>query len=88
MGSISIAIRALDVLGEKSQIDQTIEECAELIVALQHFKRKRVSKEEVAEEIADVQIMTEQMTILFCGQAALDKIKEQKYERLRERLSV
>lgn len=40
-------------------IDQACEECAELIVALQHYRRKRVSAAEVLEEYVDIGINLE-----------------------------
>lgn len=44
--------------GEDVQLNKTIEECAELIVALQHSKSRTLDIRAVASEIADVLVMT------------------------------
>jgi len=44
--------------GEDAQLNKTIEECAELIVALQHSKSRTLDIRSVASEIADVLVMT------------------------------
>ncbi len=43
--------------GEDVQLNKTIEECAELIVALQHSKSRTLDVRAVASEIADVLVM-------------------------------
>ena len=68
--------RIINKFGEDAQIEMMIEECSELIQALQKYKRaksnhageivmieKRMT--EVEEEIADVKIMMEQASIIF-----------------------
>lgn len=76
--------------GYKAQADMAIEEMAELTVALCHFDRasKGPSSEAISairEEIADVQIMMEQMSRFF-GKDAVHEIRRTKLHRLRERL--
>ncbi len=44
---------------DTESVDQLIEEMGELLVALQQFKRSRVSNKDVLEELVDVSIMTE-----------------------------
>ena len=73
------------IFGRQSQLDLTAEESAELIVALNHEKRGRVGPEAVIEEIADVQIMTEQAALMY-GKDAVAKVKAQKLRRLRVRI--
>lgn len=51
--------------GNVPQMMQTVEECAELIQALNHWIRGRASKDAVAEEIADVLIMAHQCARIF-----------------------
>ncbi len=67
------------------QLEMVIEECAELITALQHLKRGRASIAEVAEECADVTIMMEQLR-LELGPARVDQIRDRKMLRLRDRI--
>jgi len=80
---VAVYRAAVEKWGVYDQIDMAIEECAELIVALKHCKRGRCGGVEVAEEIADVEIMLEQLRVVF-GDAAVDTVKQRKIERLRE----
>ena len=59
---------ALDKWGTDAQTDQTIEECAELIVALnKHVKRtpQEGTLKNIIDEIADVEMMLAQMRLVF-----------------------
>lgn len=71
--------------GVTQQLDMTIEECGELITALSHHKRGRASKKEVVTEIADVQIMLDQLKLIF-DKEEIDKEIEYKLNRLKKRL--
>lgn len=62
-------------------MEQCEEECAELILALKHYKRGKADKYAVCEEIADVMIMAEQMAMLF-GCTEVMEIKNDKLTRL------
>lgn len=64
----------IDAWGADSQIDMAIEECAELTVALKHYKRNRIEPHDVFEEIADVIFMMEELALMF-------RPKETKEER-------
>lgn len=62
----------IDTWGADIQIEIIIEECAELIQALQKLKRNHKTEEErkqaffnVADEIADVKIMMAQADLIF-----------------------
>ena len=57
--------KMLDEWGVESQLDQMIEECAELIVAVQHYRRHRVDGRSVAEEMGDVQNCINQFKDIF-----------------------
>lgn len=77
--------KALEKWNYNSQIDMCIEEMAELTKAL--CKAKRHKKPEnwlasVYEEIADVTIMLEQMTIIFDGKETIPHKIEEKLLRL------
>jgi len=65
------------------QISMMVEECAELIVELQHFRRGRGSGLAVCGEIADVEIMCAQMRVIF-GSTRVDRVKVLKLQRLKE----
>ncbi|MEA3363514.1 MAG: antitoxin, partial [Thermodesulfobacteriota bacterium] len=51
--------------GEDAQYDQAVEECAELIAALKHFRRGKVDQQAVIDELADVTLMLGQLTWMF-----------------------
>lgn len=61
--------------GLDEQLEQTIEECAELIVAIQDYKRYGKKDDgfgtyylaKIGEEVVDVRIMTEQLKMLIEG---------------------
>lgn len=90
----SILNKAVEVYGNK-QILQTIEEMAELTQALSKYVRNKGTDKEIkaldniTEEIADVEIMLEQMKILLDIKAkdiAFCRIK--KMNRLAERMNI
>lgn len=73
--------QALDKWGIEAQVMMAIEECAELITALCHLYRGR--RTNIIEEIADVIIMIEQLSLIF-GEEEIDKAKQIKLARLKE----
>ena len=81
-----------DHYGEKAQLEQLIEESAELIVAVRKYLSKKgvLTKEvlsfAVVEEIADVEIMTNQIKYLFGIRDDVEKIKAAKIERTLKRI--
>ena len=75
-----ILITAIRTFGEKAQEGVAIEECAELIQAISHKHRGR--KNNIAEEIADVEIMLEQLKIINDCRKEVEEIHKQKIERL------
>ena len=81
-----ICIWAVEKLGPDSQMEKAIEECAELIDALCKFRRERVGTIDVVTEIADVQIMCEQLAYMFGEQTVADE-RQRKIERLQKRLT-
>ena len=64
--------------GTEAQYDQAVEECAELIAVLKHFRRGKAGEEEVISELADVTLMLGQLTYMF-GQ---EKVKQRVEEKL------
>lgn len=71
--------------GEKPQVEMAIEEMAELILALRHYDRGRISGQEVISEIADVQIMMAQLAVMY-GEHRVEEAKAKKLARLAERV--
>lgn len=81
---IDLYRRTLAVWGEQAQYDQSIEECAELSVALLHYRRAKGSRQAVIDEMADVILMLGQLRWMF-GPQEVDlavKCKRSKLERL------
>ena len=75
---------AIDTYGPEHQVDMAIEEMAELIKALLKMRRPdKASWADVLEEIADVQIMLDQLRLIY-GQTHNAEIA--KLMRLRERV--
>jgi NTP pyrophosphatase (non-canonical NTP hydrolase) len=71
--------------GEQAQVQKTMEELAELIVALSHgsFNPSSETLKNIQEEIADAEIMIEQMRHLYDRIGIIDDIKVSKIERLK-----
>jgi len=73
---------SLDKWGEEAQFDQAVEECAELITALKHYKRRRISVGQLAEELADVTLMVGQLTWML-GEDRVAQALAAKLDKLR-----
>jgi|GEM_PF-1698460 len=74
--------QVIDLFGADQQMDQAIEECAELVVAIRHYRRHRASLTAIAEEIADVEIMMAQLRHVV-GDDLVEQEKARKLERMR-----
>ena len=81
MNGKEICKKAVDHFGFANQADLAQEECAELIVAINHCMRGRATVPEVCEEIADVEIMCMQLRVMY-GDDIVDRSKKAKLERL------
>jgi len=80
---------AIYTFGENFNIDMCIEEMAELMVMLNHYRRGKASIDDVLSELADVRIMTDTILEVFDGEndyATYIKIKKQKIIRLLSRI--
>lgn len=77
---------ALDTYGADAQTLMLFEEMAELQKELCKHARGRDNREAIAEEIADVQIMLAQMTMLHDCAVLVDEYISIKLDRLRKRL--
>lgn len=85
MSRENILALAIEAWGEDAQCLMAIEECAELTKALCKLSRGG-SADDVIEEIADVQIMIDQLVIMF-GEESVRKAEKEKLERLEFRLN-
>lgn len=77
---------ALNTWGADAQTTMVFEEMAELQKALCKLERQQGSVSDVAEEIADVQIMLEQMILLHDCRDEVERWKSNKLRRLEKRL--
>ena len=74
---------AIEAWGETAQLDMVIEECAELIQAIQKYKRsddKEMALVFVAEEHADVNIMLDQLAYMMSN---YDRTDQKSYRELK-----
>ncbi len=71
--------------GELAQLDVAIEECAELMVKMSHVKRGRAHIMQIAEEVADVEIMMEQLRVMV-GPNKVQQFRATKLARLAKRV--
>ena len=82
--------RAIEHYGPQNQMKQSIEELAELIVAINKYTRYPdviETKQHVAEEIADVLIMIDQLKIILdIKEYEINSYKAYKLDRLEKRI--
>lgn len=83
----SIYQRALNKWGVAMQNDMLIEECAEAIEAISHYRRCKCDADEVIGELADVQILLNQMKLVY-GEDRFDRIFAEKLEALEAKLDM
>ena len=76
----------LDKWGSDAQLTVVIEELSELIKEVCKMKRGMNHIEHLAEEVADVEIMCEQLRYIFDIDEPVDEWKQLKLARLADRL--
>ncbi len=79
----------VEAWGVESQLTQTIQECAELIFAITKLTVKGKSAKTinaVREEIADVELMVNQIKHIF-NESEVERFKQKKIKRIRARLN-
>ena len=78
---------AVRTYGKQSQLVMAMEEMSELTKELSKNLRGADNTEALAEEIADVEIMLEQLKIIFRNRAMVDRIRAEKLVRLSDRIT-
>lgn len=73
--------KMIEKYGQKDQMLIAVEECSELQKAILKFLRGRCNQIEIAEEMADVEIMLEQLKIMFNNNEEVEYFKKQKIMR-------
>ena len=72
--------------GARTQIEKSVEECAELIQALMKPRNPREIIDSVVDELADVSVMVEQLKLIFfCADQVEERI-DFKIKRQLERI--
>lgn len=89
VGSNRILHAAIDAYGKHAQTTMFFEETAELTKELCKNARGKQNRDEIAEEVADVEIMLEQIKIMYdIPESQLNLIKAEKIKRLGERIGI
>lgn len=78
--------RAIDKYGEDAQLWIVIEEMSELAKEICKFQRGKRCPDDLADEIADVEIMLEQATMIFGVDDLVREHRDAKVKRLKERV--
>ena len=78
---------AVRVYGKQSQLVMAMEEMSELTKELSKNLRGANNVDALAEEIADVEIMLEQLKVIFRNRALVDRIRAEKLVRLSDRIT-
>ena len=73
--------KAIDTYGKDSQAKMMIEEMSELTKELCKLFRGEGDTGHILEEIADVQIMLDQMKMIFGDTSEMEKVKLERLER-------
>ena len=76
----------LETFGAECQVRKCLEELGELSVAVSHCFDGKDKPAHVAEEIADVGIMLEQMALLFRCEEEVERQRRYKLRRLEQRI--
>lgn len=86
--------RAIDTYGEIRQVDKCVEEMSELTKALLKLRYAKptgveadILRDAVSEEMADVEIMIEQLHMIYQNDNKVNEYRQKKIERLERRLN-
>lgn len=78
--------QAVAILGKKSQCIMAMEEMSELTKAITKNLRGKHNVADISEEMADVEIMLEQLKVIYGNRAEVDNYRAGKLVRLAEKL--
>lgn len=78
---------AVRIYGKQSQLVMAMEEMSELTKELSKNIRGEKNVSAISEEIADVEIMLEQLKVIYGNRAEVDRVRGEKLERLFLRLT-
>lgn len=86
MTEVEVLEKAIATYGKLPQVFMAIEEMSELIQALSKNFRGKENLDNVAEEIADVEIMIDQLKLIFKVESECQEIRFVKIKRLKDAL--
>ena len=79
---------AIDTYGKDAQLWMVIEEMSELAKEICKHERGRENKDQIADEVADVTIMLEQVKMIFGISDEVERHLIEKVNRLKNRLRI
>ena len=79
--------KAFEKFGKPNQITKAIEEMSELQKELCKVLIGEMDLLNIVEELADVEIMLEQLNLMFNSRAAIERVKEKKLNKLERKIS-
>lgn len=82
----AVLLQAIETNGEVYQMDVAIEELSELQKEICKIKRGKGSTLHLAEEMADVEVILEELKMIFCNADMVEVLKGTKIERLKNDL--
>lgn len=80
--------QAIRTYGKESQMKMVLEEVAELQKEICKLWRGRDNIQAIAEEVADVEIMLDQLKLILDIEEDVQRFREKKITRLKERLGI
>ncbi|OUP70708.1 hypothetical protein B5F10_02135 [Anaerotruncus colihominis] len=80
--------QAIRTYGKESQMKMVLEEVAELQKEICKLWRGRDNVQAIAEEVADVEIMLDQLKLILDIEEDVQRFREKKITRLKERLGI
>ena len=80
--------QAIRTYGKESQMKMVLEEVAELQKEICKLWRGRDNVQAIAEEVADVEIMLDQLKLILDREEDVQRFREKKITRLKERLGI
>lgn len=88
MADREVLLEAIDRFGPVLQMIVAMEEMAELQKEISKAIRLKLNLRNLAEEIADVEIMLAQLKLIYSCEDKVDEWKRSKLDRLKKRLEV
>ena len=86
MNELSVFQRAIATWGEDAQMKMVLEEMSELQKEICKLWRGKDNRDAIAEEVADVEIMLDQLELMLDIQYQVEQYRQKKLRRLQKRL--